>query len=136
MTRLPPPPEAERTGWTGGRIGGNAPDEIGPSSEPDVDDVKPVEPPLAEVDFGFDACEDDFAATPKTTAVAATEAASTHRVVPESRSRPASDRAPGLGTGTSQSGSRPTSPGGGRAGRAEHVRDHPSSVQPVPVSGG
>jgi hypothetical protein len=95
-----------------------------PFPEPDAVDVEPVEP-LAEVDFELDACEDDFAATPKTIAVAATDAASNQRVVSERRFSPASERAPGLGTGTSESGSRPTGPGGGRAGRTEHVRDHP-----------
>jgi hypothetical protein len=133
---LAPPPEPERTGWTGGRIGGSEPDETDPSPEPEVDDVEPVEPPLADVDFELDVCEDDFAATPNTTAVAATEAASTQRVVPESRLRPSSDRARGFGTDSSEGGSRPTGPGGGRAGRAEHVRHHPSSVEPTPVSGG
>jgi hypothetical protein len=118
----------------GGRIGGSEPDETDPSPEPDVGDVESVEPPLAVVEL--DVCEDDFAATPNTTAVAATEAASTQRVVPESRLRPSSDRTRGCGTDTSEGGSRPTGPGGGRAGRAEHVRDHPSSVEPMPVSGG
>jgi hypothetical protein len=130
---FPPPPESERTGWTGGRIGGSDPDETDPSPEPEADDVEPL---LAEVDFELDVCEDAFAATPNTIAVAATEAAITQRVVPESRLRPSSDRTRGCGTDTSEGGSRPTGPGGGRAGRAEHVRDHPSSVRPMPVSRG
>jgi hypothetical protein len=95
-----------------------------------------VELLLAEVDFELEACEDDFAATPKTTAVAATDPASTQRVVVESRFRPASGPAAVVGTGVSEMGSRPTGPGGGRAGRAEHVRGHLSSVRPVAVSAG
>ena len=130
---LPPPPAPERTGWIGGRIGGNEPDETVPSLVPEVDEVEPVESPLA--DFEPDVCE-DLAATPNTTAVAATEAAITQRVVPESRLKPSSERTRGCGTDTSEGGSRPTGPGGGRAGRAERVRDHPSSVGPVPVSAG
>jgi hypothetical protein len=109
------------------------PGETDPSPDPDVEDVEPL---LADVDFELDVCEDDFAATPNTTAVAPTEAASTQRVVPESRLRPSSERARGCGTGTSEGGSHPTGPGGGRAGRAEHVHDHPSSVRRMPVSGG
>jgi hypothetical protein len=123
----------ERTGCIGGRIGGKVPEETDPPPEPDVEDVEPL---FADVDVELDVCEDDFAATPNTTAVAATEAASTQRVVPESRLRPSSDRAWGSDTDTSEGGSRPTGPGGGRAGRAERVRDHPSSVEPMPVSGG
>jgi hypothetical protein len=130
---LPPPAELERTGWTGGRIGGKLPEETDPPPEPDVEDVEPL---LADVDVELDVCEDDFAATPNTTAVAATEATSTQRVAPESRLRPSSDRARSCATDTSEGGSRPTGPGGGRAGRAEHVRHHPSSVQPPPVSRG
>lgn len=100
LPEFPPPPAPERTGWIGGRIGGNEPDETDPSLVPEVDDVEPVESLLA--DFEPEVCEEDLAATPNTTAVAATEAASTQRVVPESRLRPSSDRTRGCGTGTSE----------------------------------
>ena len=119
---------------TGGRIGGKLPDETDPS-EPDADEVEAVDPLLAEFDVEPESFE-DFAARPKTTAVAATEAASTHRVAPESRFRPESDSDMCLDTSASEGAPRPTGPGGGRAGRAEHVRDHLPSVQPMPVSRG
>ena len=101
-----------------------------------ADEVEPVALPLAEVDLELDVCEDDRAARPKTIAVAATDAASTQRVVLESRFRPASGPAAVFGTVLSEIGSRPTGPGGGGAGRAEHVRRHLSSVRPEAVSAG
>jgi hypothetical protein len=115
---------------TGGRIGGSDPDETDPSPEPEVDDVEPVEPPLADVDFVLDVCEDDFAETPNTTAVAATEAASTQRVIPESRLRPSSDRTRGCGTDTSVGWIPPDRPWRG-SGRPSGTRSRSSLECPA-----
>jgi len=91
-------------------------------------DVGAVASPLARVAPASDAGDEDLAATPKTTAVAATDAARAQRVVRERRSRPLAVWVRGSGMDASRRGIHPAGPGGGGAGRAEWVDAHLTSV--------